>query len=203
VSARFLFVEDDRVLTRSIGLHLRPFGELVFVHTKAMAMSTLGASSSWRGLVIDVKLPDGSGLEVLEFARSRGCGCPALILTGSQDVQHINRAFDLGARYLVKPCDLDKLVDFVRDASRRGSPQVKEYASLWRDRYMLTDVEKMLLVETAEGASKKEILDAHGFAEGTLKRHVHNLLQKTGDASLLAAATRLLRERLGEPVPES
>jgi DNA-binding NarL/FixJ family response regulator len=47
----------------------------------------------------------------------------------------------------------------------------------------------------AEGTERGEVASDRGIAKTTLKRHVHNLLRKTGDQSLLAAVARMLRER--------
>jgi DNA-binding NarL/FixJ family response regulator len=201
VTERFLLVEDDRSLARGLARHLMPFGEVVLAHTKHEAMQALRPAVPWRALIVDVTLPDGSGLDVLDYARQERYECPALVLTGSESGPHINRAFDLDARYLVKPCSIARIKDFARDAVARGSPQVDEYVSLWASRYTLTDAEVELLTAAAEGTTSKALADERGVALGTIKRHVHNLLKKTGDRSLVAATARLLREHLDERMP--
>lgn len=70
----------------------------------------------WSALFIDVTLPDGSGLDVLGYARAHGCMAPALVFTGSHDSATINRAFDARARFLVKPGDWSYIEGFVRAA---------------------------------------------------------------------------------------
>jgi DNA-binding NarL/FixJ family response regulator len=148
---------------------------------------------SYDALFIDVSLPDGSGLDVLAFAREAGCSSPALVLTGSQERATINRAFDLKASYVIKP-DIERVVGFARAVATKIAKV--DAASAWTNRYNLTATETSILAEASEGASHADLLRSRNIAPGTLKAHVRNLLSKTGDDSLLAASARLLRERL-------
>jgi CheY-like chemotaxis protein len=63
-------------------------------------------------VLLDLKLPRRSGLEVLEWVRSQAPlrRLPIVVLTSSNQSQDVNRAYDLGANsYLVKPVDFDDL----------------------------------------------------------------------------------------------
>jgi DNA-binding NarL/FixJ family response regulator len=71
---------------------------------------------------------------------------------------------------------------------------VEQCAQQWGERYDLTETEIAILRAAAEGSEREQLAFERGIATTTLKKHVHNLLRKTGDASLLAAAARLLRE---------
>lgn len=67
--------------------------------------------------LLDLKLPRRSGLEVLEWIRTRPGlrRLPVVILTSSRHSEDINRAYDLGANsYLVKPVQMDDLIDMVK-----------------------------------------------------------------------------------------
>ena len=68
-------------------------------------------------LLLDLKLPRRSGLEVLEWLRQQPAikRLPVVVLTSSKENADINRAYDLGANsYLVKPVDFDPLLELVK-----------------------------------------------------------------------------------------
>jgi CheY-like chemotaxis protein len=68
-------------------------------------------------ILLDLKLPRKSGIEVLEWVRSRPGlrRIPVVMLTSSKQTVDINRAYELGVNaYLVKPVNFDGLVDMVK-----------------------------------------------------------------------------------------
>ncbi len=70
-----------------------------------------------RVMLLDLKLPRRSGLEVLEWLRTRsGLGrLPVVVLTSSRESADVNRAYDLGANsYLVKPVEFGPFLDLVK-----------------------------------------------------------------------------------------
>ena len=197
VNARFLVLEDDPLVSSALGRLLRPYGETVPAPSLDAARALLD-SGEWSALFVDIGLPDGSGLDALAQAREQGCECPALVLSATYEPGNINRAFDLGAQYLVKPFDPESITAFVRDAT--GAP-AEGYGTVrsWTERYRLTRTEASILEAATDGATREQLVQERGIARGTLKKHVQNLLRKTGDASLLAASARLLRERITKP----
>src|SRR5687768_15344579 len=72
--------------------------------------------AGFSGIVLDVKLPDGSGLEVLKELRARGCEAPALVMTAHNDRENISAAQLLGAQFLWKPWSNENLRAFVNRA---------------------------------------------------------------------------------------
>ncbi|MCT4369584.1 response regulator [Yangia mangrovi] len=118
---RILIVEDDPVLSEglSVGLGLSGF--------TADAVATLGdaraalAGSEFAGLVLDVMLPDGSGLELLSEIRRGGSELPVLLLTARDQVRDRIEGLDAGADdYLGKPFDLHELAARLRAILRRS-----------------------------------------------------------------------------------
>jgi DNA-binding NarL/FixJ family response regulator len=195
---RFLVLEDDPLVFRALERFLREFGEAVSVTSLAEARGVFDASIEYSALFVDIRLPDGSGLDALEHARRAGCECPALVLSATYEPEQINRAFDLGAQYLVKPFDPERVVAFVR---RAATPQGAEHGRTvhaWVSRYRLTRTEASILEAATDGATRDQLVQERGIAHGTFKKHVQHLLRKTGDASLLAASARLLRERVSK-----
>jgi len=71
-----------------------------------------------------------------------------------------------------------------------------DVAQVWSAQYRLSPAELQILVAAAEGKSRKELRVMRNVAASTLKRQVFTLIRKTGDASLLHAVARLLRQTL-------
>ena len=191
--ARFLLVEDHAPLAQTLAGAARCVGKASVASTVSQGLELVREHDDWAGFVIDVMMPDGNGLDVLAFARQRGFDAPALVLTALHDAATINRAFELEGRYLVKPADPLRILAFFSEAARR--PTVEQCARQWGERYDLTETEMAILRAAAEGSEREQLAFERGISRMTLKKHVHNLLRKSGDASLLAAAARLLRER--------
>ena len=77
-------------------------------------------------------------------------------------------------------------------------------ASDWAERYGLSGTELEILILAAHGSSREALARDRHVTVNTIKRQIFTLLRKTGDASLLHAVTRLLREVLGQrPTPEA
>jgi DNA-binding NarL/FixJ family response regulator len=190
VEARVLVVEDNDLVARAFQMLIEPYANVTLASSVATASGHLIESADLTALVLDIRLPDGSGLDVLEHARANGYEGPALVYSGNHAPSDVNRAFALRAEYLVKPAPAEALVSFVKRAALRRTTRV--WIESWAERHQLTPVERALFVAAADGQTRSQLAAQFGT---TTKTHVHNLLAKTGDASLLAAVTRALRER--------
>ncbi len=193
MAAHFLVVEDYAPLAQTLASAARCVGDVRVAMTVGDGFSKLAERRDWAGFIIDIMLPDGNGLDVLERARDLGCEAPALVLSAHQEKRFINRAFALNGRYLVKPADPLRILSFLSDAARivHSGRAIEE----WEHLYSLTKTEVAILRAAAEGSHRDQLAFERGIDTITLKTHVHNLLKKTGDPSLLAAAARLLRDR--------
>ncbi|WP_132029958.1 response regulator transcription factor [Aquabacter spiritensis] len=118
---RILLVEDDPVLADGVRAGLTLAGLTVdAVSTCADAQAAL-ASATFDALVLDLMLPDGSGLDVLAGMRAAADRTPVLLLTALDDAPDRVRGLDAGADdYLGKPFDLDELAARLRALVRRG-----------------------------------------------------------------------------------
>lgn len=118
---RLLVVEDDPVLQDglSVGLSLAGFSSEV-VDCLGDARAAL-AAGGFDGVVLDVMLPDGSGLDLLGEWRSAGMTLPVLVLTARDQVAERIAGLDRGADdYLGKPFDLEELSARLRAVLRRA-----------------------------------------------------------------------------------
>jgi two-component system response regulator QseB len=125
---RILLVEDDYVIGDGIKQGLEAHNYAVdWVQTKKFADAAL-ATTQYELLILDLGLPDGSGLDILSSLRDeKHDDTPVLILTAYDHVSFKINGLDSGADdYIVKPFDLDELAARVRALRRRaggrGSP---------------------------------------------------------------------------------
>jgi DNA-binding NarL/FixJ family response regulator len=146
-------------------------------------------------VLLDMRMPGMSGLDVLNALSAKNALPPTIILTTFDDDQLVLAGLKAGARgYLLKDVSLDQLVDAVKTVAAGGSlvaPVVtqrllsglermqNEFTSLDRPD-PLTDRETEILRLMAGGYSNKEIANSLGVAEGTVKNHVSNILSKLG-----------------------
>tara|TARA_R110002167_G_scaffold220633_3_gene425267 strand:- start:8858 stop:9532 length:675 start_codon:yes stop_codon:yes gene_type:complete len=119
--SQILVVEDQTNLLRSI---LRTLNEAGFQTESAETLldATRLMSSRLDLVVLDLMLPDGSGLEWLKMLRAAGNQIPVLILTARDSIEDRVAGLDTGADdYLVKPFALDELLARIRALLRRDT----------------------------------------------------------------------------------
>lgn len=146
-------------------------------------------------VLLDLRMPGLSGIDVLNTLAERGQQPPTIILTTFDDDQLVLAGLKAGARgYLLKDVSLDQLVDAVKTVAAGGSliaPVVTQRLLSGLERMHndftsldqpdpLTERETEILRLMAGGYSNKEIANSLGVAEGTVKNHVSNILSKLG-----------------------
>jgi len=121
---RLLLVEDDAMLGAALRTGLRQDGHAVDWVRSAGEADTAwiaaGKKAAYDAVVLDLGLPDGSGLDLLKRARQRRVATPVLIATARDRVADRIAGLDAGADdYMVKPVDLDELAARLRAIERR------------------------------------------------------------------------------------
>ena len=111
-----LVVEDDEFVRRAIERYCSAYAPTLSVATVRDALEALGQDLV--AIVLDIDLPDGSGLTVLEKLRERDPALPVLIHSGHIDSLVSIHAHRHGAELLGKSGDLTRLRDFVKRAVR-------------------------------------------------------------------------------------
>jgi DNA-binding NarL/FixJ family response regulator len=146
-------------------------------------------------VLLDMRMPGLSGVDVLRRLNDRGELPPTIILTTFDDDELVLAGIRNGAKgYLLKDVALDDLVAAIKTVAAGGSivkPAVTErllqglaemhteFSALDRPD-PLTERETEILRLMAGGYSNKEIASSLGVAEGTVKNHVSNILSKLG-----------------------
>jgi two-component system response regulator DevR len=163
-------------------------------------------------VVLDIRMPDGSGTDACRAITAEAPGTPVIMLTSYADEEALFEAIAAGASgYVLKRIGSDELVSAIRTVAAGQSmldPAVTA-AVLGRLRRAahaeesgafeeLTEQERRVLAHIAEGESNRQIADAMGLAEKTVRNYVSNILAKLALASRAQAAAFAIRNRLSE-----
>ena len=181
-------VDDEEPVRKSLAFLLTMAGFTVRVHESAVSfldsVSTIGRAC----LITDLRMPDMSGVELLERLREKGASVPAIVITGHGDVPMAVSAMKAGAvEFLTKPFRDQDMLDAVqvghqRDRRRRD---MEQSTSKVRSTYeTLTPREKEILALVTAGLMNKQIAGAIGVSEITVKVHRGSVMRKMGAKSL-------------------
>jgi FixJ family two-component response regulator len=184
-----VFVVDDDASVRdavqrliaSVGLRVQTFGSTrEFLNNKRPDAPAC--------LVLDVRLPDASGLELQRDLAAAHVHIPIIFITGHADVPMTVRAMKAGAvEFLTKPFRGQELLDAIQEAIAKDRVAWNERAQMaeLRARYdSLTAREKEVLTLVASGLLNKQIGAELGTSELTIKTHRGHVMQKMGADSL-------------------
>ena len=111
---KLLVVDDDRLFATLVQRGLREEGYAVDVAPTGNEGRMLAHVNSYDGIILDVALPDVTGLQIARELRVEGRATPILMLTGNTTREDIIRGLDAGADdYLTKPFDMDVLKEML------------------------------------------------------------------------------------------
>ncbi|MGO8791772.1 MAG: response regulator transcription factor [Terriglobia bacterium] len=195
-------VDDDRMIREGLQSLIRSVG--LRVETFASAQDFLAAKlpDAPACLVLDVRMPGLSGLDLQLKLSEANIQIPIIFITGHGDIPMSVRAMKEGAHeFLTKPVRGQDLLDAVQKAIASDRHLRKERAELSeiRARFQsLTPREKEVLDLVVAGLLNKQIADQLGTSELTVKTHRAHLMQKT-QAESLAHLVRM-SERLKTPL---
>lgn len=130
---RVLVVEDDPVLLNGLQVGLGLAGFTVEAVANCADASAALDTADFDAVVLDLMLPDGSGLDILGTLRRRQSRVPVLLLTARDSVPDRIAGLDAGADdYLGKPFDLDEVAARLRALARRSGGHAAATLQ-WRD----------------------------------------------------------------------
>jgi two-component system nitrate/nitrite response regulator NarL len=162
-------------------------------------------------VLLDLRMPDMGGLEVLQKLREQDSSIPVVMLTTSNDEADLIKSLRSGAQgYLLKDMEPDELVGALRDIENgknvvaqdltdalarmvQGEANVADEEGPFSE---LTPREMEILCLLAEGQSNKLIARNLGISDGTVKLHVKAILRKLGIHSRVEAAVIAVEQGL-------
>ena len=191
-------VDDDRNVRDSLRRLLTSVGLVAQVFDTAQAFLTASRPEAPSCLVLDVRLPGLSGLDLQRELAAADISVPIIFLTGYGDIPMSVRAMKAGAvEFLTKPFREQDLLDAIRHAIERdrlARAERRELAEL-RHRYgLLTARERDVMAGVIAGLLNKQIAAELGTSEVTVKEqrgHVMQKMQVGSVAELVRAAARL------------
>lgn len=184
---RILVVEPDAAAANVVVRECRRLRRTTVVASATEARRVLAEAPKLTALILEQRLPDGTGLTVLKEYRSAYPRTPFLVLTADLNSRLINRCHLLGAEFVAKPTHrrnlksfLQRSVAFERVPDRRVAAVIQDLVRSHRLSPRETDV----VAAATQGTSRKVIADQLGTTENTVKSCVRGLLRKCDAMSL-------------------
>ena len=194
-------VDDDASVREALGRLVRSAGLRVEAFASAEAFLNRARTDAPSCLVLDVQLPDLSGLDLQRRMVDANNEMPIVFITGHGDIPTTVRAMKAGAiEFLTKPLVEGDVLESIRQAIARDRV-VRDYhaetAYLRARRASLTPREEEIMEWVVSGLLNKQIAGELGISEETVKVHRGHVMRKMG-ADSLADLVRM-SERLGMP----
>lgn len=200
-------VDDDVSIREALSSLLRSAGLRVETFGSAREFRQASHVDAPACLVLDVHLPDGSGLDLPKELRDMDEPLPVIFITGHGTIPMSVRAMKAGAmEFLTKPFrdeDLLAAIDVALERDRAGRAGRAEKAEARRRLEKLTPREREVMALVVAGKMNKQIAAELGTAEQTVKQHRGRVMHKL-EADSVAELVRIV-ERASGPVrkPES
>ncbi len=181
-------IEDDPSMQRALSMALRGHGFVVDLYGSRQDYMAARRPAGPRVLLLDMRLPDGTGLEIRDWLVQQQDEVPVIFISGQSAPQEIIDALKGGAQdFLLKPVRLAQLLESVERAfdqyhtSRSQADVAGRLRRHWSD---LTRREREVCVLMLNGLANREIARLHGSVPGTVKVHRARVLEKMGAQSL-------------------
>jgi len=185
-----LVIDDDPNLRASIDRLLRSLGIDVRLFESVSDFLSSAPPDGPACLVLDVRLPSGSGLDLQRELASTHRGVPIIFMTGHGDIPMTVQAMKGGAiEFLTKPFRDQDLLDAIRLGLTLDRNRLNEVEALTalKERFgLLSPREREIMIQVACGRLSKQIAGDLGIAEATVKVHRSRLMRKMKARSLPA-----------------
>lgn len=191
-------VDDDPGLRRSLRFLLESVGWKVQLHASAEEFLDVAAPPAQPCCVLlDIRMPAMSGLELQQVLRERGIAMPILFMTGHADVSMAVQAMKSGASdFIEKPFKDQMVLDAVAAAIRRSAEALQaqqKRSDAGAALAGLSPREQEVARLVAQGQPNKLIAAALGISEKTVHIHRQHVMEKAGVSSAAELARLMLR----------
>lgn len=189
-------VDDDAAVRDGLGLLLSTLGFSVACYAAPAAFLAALPRAKPGCILLDLRMPLMSGLQLQERLAQEGCDWPVILMTGHGGLDACRRAFKAGAvDFLTKPVDEEALMEalqagFARQAERQGRAAEAAEARMLLER--LTAREREVLAMVGGGHPTKDIARALDLSPRTVETHRANIAAKLGTSSVAELARLLM-----------
>jgi DNA-binding NarL/FixJ family response regulator len=192
-----LIVDDYEPMARAVARQIAgPRRRAILAASVGEAQEVAPAGDALTGAVVDVALPDGTGLDVVRWLRVRDPRIPILVITGAVAPSVVNQCQILGCEFVFKPASAENLRAFADRASwsrRLGQDELGRYAHDYSAARRLTPREREVLALALAGLKRGAIAQRLGVGENTVKMQIRSMLRKTGHNNLGELIVAVLR----------
>jgi FixJ family two-component response regulator len=191
-------VDDDPGLRRSLRFLLDSMGWTVQLHASAEEfLEVIATPTQPCCVVLDIRMPSMSGLELQQVLRERGITLPILFMTGHADVSMAVQAMKSGAiDFIEKPFNDQRVLDAVANAIRHSAEALDDLARRQAAQAMLAQLsprEREVAHQVAQGLPNKQIASKLSISEKTVHIHRQHVMEKAGVSSAAELARLMLR----------
>jgi DNA-binding NarL/FixJ family response regulator len=179
-----LCVDDHPIVREGIVSIIDSDSDLRIVGEAETAQQAIAAFHAWKPdvTVIDLRLPDRDGIDVIRELRKDFPGSRFVVLTSAEGDIDIRRALEAGAQaYLIKGVvrrELRQVIKAVYSGERHVPANVAEKVAVHLNEPSLTARELEVLQLVADGLRNKEVAARLSISEDTAKMHLRNVMQK-------------------------
>jgi FixJ family two-component response regulator len=181
-------IDDDEAVRESLGDLLRSMDYQVTLYGSAAEFIDVDLPDAPACLVLDVRLPGTSGLELQEYLTHVNIRLPVILMSGFGDIPMSVKGMKAGAvDFLTKPIRHQDLLDAVAIAIRMDQGRRREVAQIaqLREQYAtLTPRERQVTALVASGLMNKQVANELSISEATVKMHRGSAMRKLGVKSV-------------------
>ena len=205
-----LLVDDHKMLREGIK-QLLEFDEEIVVSNQASSGAELKdflSKEQFDVVVLDINLPDVSGIELISFIKTNYPDTKVLMLTVHNEVDYLMNSLEAGANgYILKDSSSDDLIDAIKTVYYGERYVELSMVTALNSRLLqrhnnelkakrLTKRENQILTSIAEGKSNKDIAEFYDISERTVKNHITNIFNKIDVTDRTQAAVFAIRNNL-------
>ncbi|SDI68537.1 response regulator transcription factor [Billgrantia gudaonensis] len=204
-SACIAVVDDDEALRESLAWLLDSVGLATCAYEDGDAFLAVPADRH-AAVLLDVRMPGLSGLQVQQHLNERGDSAPVIFMTGHGDVPMAVAALKAGAfDFIEKPFNHQQLIDTLQQALTEShrTRQARSRLETLHDRYCaLRPKEQQILVHVAEGMTSREAAEQLGVSAKTVEIYRLRAMKALGAANLAELVRLCVALGLVEALPD-
>ena len=195
-------VDDDESMRTSLTRMLREVGYIVEDHSSALTFLEKSIPVSPAVILLDMQMPDMTGLDLQEKLLQLGRKTPIVFVSGQSHPHQIVKGLKKGALdFLFKPFNLEDLLKAVAEAidfDRRQLKRVSQDVETKKDYANLTPREKEVCSWLVQGLLNKDIAVKLGTTDATIKVHKARVMDKMHVDSVQTLVKKFLESDLGD-----